>query len=178
MAHAKSNLAEKGTSRAFAMKGGEFAWDGCSNLTAEDLLGPRDRDGRAPREEAEEFLRDLLLLAGGEEAVKTIKENAKSAGIAWRTVERAKAKLGVRSRRKGGVGESGSWVWVLPRKGDGPLRPPNPPIGEGGGLRNETTGAGVSRDVGKNGGGLSAEYDLGLDSDQPEERPSPEEGIL
>ncbi len=76
--------------------------------------------------------------------------------------------------RKEGVERSGLRVWLLPRKVDGPLRPPNSHVRETGGLRDETAGAGVRRDVGQNGGGLSAEHALVLDG---EERPSSEEDL-
>jgi hypothetical protein len=43
-----------------------------------------------------------------------LRERAKSDGIAPRTLDRAKAALGVEARRIG-FGEAGQWVWALPK---------------------------------------------------------------
>lgn len=49
------------------------------------------------------------LLAGGPVPVREVRAAAEEAGIGWRTVERAKAALGVRSvRLDGGI------AWALP----------------------------------------------------------------
>jgi len=44
--------------------------------------------------------------------VPLLKESAAAEGIAWRTIERAKGRLGIESRRVGGVGAAGQWVWI------------------------------------------------------------------
>ena len=66
---------------------------------------------RSAVDEAKEFLVELLTT--GEQSVKVISSEAKLAGIAPRTLDRAKAALGVRSRRVG-FGKKSYWVWVLP----------------------------------------------------------------
>jgi len=53
------------------------------------------------------------MLADGPVAVKQLKADASDAGHAWRTVNRAKADIGVRSTKKGGF-PSGGWQWEMP----------------------------------------------------------------
>ena len=53
------------------------------------------------------------LEATGSVSVNDLKQRAAPANLAWRTIERAKGRLGVRARREGGkVG--GHWRWVAP----------------------------------------------------------------
>ena len=68
-------------------------------------------EARSAMDEAEEFL--LELLADGPMAQKEIKDAAHGAGLAWRTVERAKAKLRIEARREN-IGEHPRWTWRLP----------------------------------------------------------------
>ncbi|MDR0701225.1 MAG: AAA family ATPase [Azoarcus sp.] len=80
--------------------------------TARDLLAladaaPDDGDGRA-LSEAKEWLASVL--AEGEKPVKEIQGQAKSDCISWRTIERAKDALGVKSVKKEFYG--GFW-WTL-----------------------------------------------------------------
>lgn len=58
---------------------------------------------------AQGFLRELL--ASGPRAVSEIQQEAKLAGIGWRSVERAKSKLNVVGRK---VAMNGGWEWYLP----------------------------------------------------------------
>ena len=60
----------------------------------------------ALEEEAKQFL--LEVLDEGPVAQKEIKQQAEEAGLAWRTVRRAKTALGVEAR-KGSVEEHGRW---------------------------------------------------------------------
>jgi len=62
--------------------------------------------------DAERFLADLL--SDGPLPTKTIKADADGAGYSWATIRRAQKSLGIDARREGGIGKSGSWVWVLP----------------------------------------------------------------
>lgn len=62
--------------------------------------------------DAERFLADLL--GDGPLPTKTIKADADGAGYSWATIRRAQKSLGIDARREGGLGKSGSWVWVLP----------------------------------------------------------------
>jgi hypothetical protein len=66
-------------------------------------------DGGLAADDAEEFLEDILK--GGPVSTKEIKEAANAHGHSWRTVNRAKAELGVKAV-KGGFNEG--WSWRLP----------------------------------------------------------------
>jgi len=88
------------------VEAGYFRWTGDSEIGVADLTEAEEPTiGRA--DEAEDFLRDMLS-EGPKPAKAEIKE-ARDAGIAERTLERAKSKLKVESR-KGGNG----WEWLLP----------------------------------------------------------------
>ena len=63
-------------------------------------------------DEAVEWLR--ALLANGPVETNQIRSDAKQAGIAWRTVERAKGILGVKSRKRD---FAKGWWWSLPEHG-------------------------------------------------------------
>jgi hypothetical protein len=86
--------------------------------TAESVLGPRlETDERDKVQDAEDLLREVL--AAGPVDVATIKREAKAAGIGERTLDKAKAALGIRRpdwvKRVGGIGETGYWTWELPK---------------------------------------------------------------
>ena len=81
--------------------------------SADDALRATDRGGAnkaSQGNEAEEFLRTIL--ANGAVPVETIEEEAKSACIAWRTINRAKHKLRIRSEKSS---MKGGWVWTFPK---------------------------------------------------------------
>lgn len=90
-------------------------WGEAIKGNARDILGEieaiEDGDGeeRTERDEARDFLRDLL--AGGRVSVKKIQAEARGAGYAWRTIERAKRELGIEARK---VGVKEGWCWALP----------------------------------------------------------------
>lgn len=134
IAHQKHNVSARGTSLAYriieepveyedrVIGAPRVRWDGESPLTADDLCAPPAKAGEDEefaRDSARSFLRDLLAKEPVQFA--DIKEAAKKAGHAWRTVERAKALLGVASRRddtQGGPYAKRPWVWFLPDKPD------------------------------------------------------------
>lgn len=60
-------------------------------------------------EEAKAFLRQHL--AAGPQLARTLLKAARAAGIATRTLHRAKDALGVRPERSGGYGAHGQWTW-------------------------------------------------------------------
>lgn len=62
--------------------------------------------------DAERFLYGLL--SDGPLPTKAIKADADGAGFSWATIRRAQKSLGIDARRAGGIGKSGSWIWVLP----------------------------------------------------------------
>ncbi len=110
VAHAKSNLAPAGRSLAFELRDGMFQWAGSSDLRAEDLLAARDEGGEVqPKGAAEDFLEEML--DAGPVRVEELRLQAQAAGLAWRTVERAKRDLGVRARKRG---FDGPWEWYFP----------------------------------------------------------------
>jgi len=87
------------------------------SCTADEILAANENASERPAlTEAEDFLRDILR--DGPRPAKEIKSEAKEAGIAWRTVNRAKKTLGVDPKRKAengdGLGRSGRWYWSLP----------------------------------------------------------------
>ncbi|MBN8491061.1 MAG: AAA family ATPase [Burkholderiales bacterium] len=88
-------------------------WGKAVEGTARELLtDPDDGDegDKSARDSAADFLQQVL----GEDVVpvKTIEMEARTAGVAWRTVRRAADRLGVR-KRKGGMGAG--WYWSLPK---------------------------------------------------------------
>jgi RecA-family ATPase len=120
LASIKSNLAAPAPSLVFGLESTEsravvVEWKGESDLDASALLAaPTDHEERSTAQAAQDFLRDMLF--DGPRAVKDIRAQANEAGLSWRTVERAKATLGVRATREGEAGKrgGGAWVWALP----------------------------------------------------------------
>lgn len=91
--------------------GQAVTWGEALDGTARDILGDAeavDDDGGA-KAEAADFLRDLL--AFGPVPAKKVQAAARDAGLAWRTVRRAKDDLGVVSEKSG----TGGWSWRLPQ---------------------------------------------------------------
>lgn len=89
-----------------------IAWEGESGHAASDLLDRPSKEERSAREEAEHFLE--VELADGPRPVRELKREVETGlSFSWRTVERAKRRLGVEAVRQGGVGSEGRWVWTL-----------------------------------------------------------------
>lgn len=87
-----------------------FGWLPESRLTASSMLAAfvhENHSDISEREEAISFLQDLLQ--SGPVDQKTIDKERESAGISVSTLRRAKAQLGVKSRKAG----SGPWEWSL-----------------------------------------------------------------
>jgi len=74
---------------------------------AADMLGAE----RTATDDAADFLRDVL--GDGPMEVAAIRDRAKEAGVAWRTVERAKQRAGVRSEQLRDGGHVIGWRWAL-----------------------------------------------------------------
>ncbi len=72
--------------------------------------------------DAENFLRDLLTI--GPVSVKQIQAESEGAGLSWRTVRRAKERLGIAVKRVGGLARDGRWEWHLPTPSMPSLRCP------------------------------------------------------
>ena len=80
-------------------------------VRADDLVRPRAGEHRSEREEAAEFLRDYLV--DGRQKAKDVQDAAAAAGIAYRTLRRAQASLGIEPYQEGRA-----WWWELPATGD------------------------------------------------------------
>jgi group II intron reverse transcriptase/maturase len=118
LVHIKCNVAELAPALGYRITGGHFGWTGASTLAAADLLGPETAgEQQTAQEEAAKWLEQLLC----DEPMRSreVRREADAAGLAWRTVERAKRRLGVSVRRVG-FGSAGAWEWVLPNQ-----RPPD-----------------------------------------------------
>ena len=105
------------TSDSESPSGAHFFWTGTSDLTAERILETvakmENSDGqKKAKEEAEEFLRDML--DSGRMHVKELTKEARDAGISNATLRRAKEALGVTSQSEG-FGKDKKWYWELPK---------------------------------------------------------------
>lgn len=126
LASTKSNLARMPESLSWELLAvdGEVArvrWLGASAHSAGSLLvEPESTEEQSSLDEAAAVLADIL--AAGPVAANEARRQARAAGVADRTTDRAKARLGVVARRSG-FGPGGSWLWALP-----PHTPPAPPI--------------------------------------------------
>jgi putative DNA primase/helicase len=131
---AKNNLAKDSGGLAFRLvqqliplsEGTEtlasaIAWEGDRiDRTADEVLAASERASEQPAKvEAEDFLRDLLV--EGPRPTVEIQQEAKGAGISWRTINRAKKELGIKAERKAEAGDglvSGDrWYWRLAEMG-------------------------------------------------------------
>jgi putative DNA primase/helicase len=105
----KSNLAMKPDPLVWTRaEDGPITWHGVSDQNVEDLL--QGAVSKAPRADAEGFLRELLT--AGSMASSDVEREAKAVGISWRTLRRAADDLGVEKWREGGA--DGHWRWRLP----------------------------------------------------------------
>jgi hypothetical protein len=122
LAATKCNLAKLPPSLAFDLSAADngalrVGWIGESGHTAESLLAaPRDDEDRGAVENGVAVLR--AILSNGERPAKDAKREARSAGVAGRTLDRAKAILGVKARLVG-FGRDGEWRWSLPSSAEG-----------------------------------------------------------
>jgi hypothetical protein len=124
--HGKANLTPEADSLRFRLEGIELpnvdpddpkpikvarvVMLGESDLGVEDILRPMRQQARGG---ATQWL--VQVLANGPMPAEWIEKGAQEAGHSWRTVQRAKDDLGVRSDRVGGLGKEGRWEWALPR---------------------------------------------------------------
>jgi hypothetical protein len=118
---AKNNLAPDTTGVAYSVIEAEngapaVGWEPDPvTITAEEALTSESDDVRSEREEAEEWLLDVL--AGSPIKTIELQKWAREAGHSWRTVKRAKTALKIEATKSG---FSGGWSWSLPE---------NPPKG-------------------------------------------------
>lgn len=114
LAVTKSNLGAKPPSLGFyvseASNGAAvIGWAGEVEQTAAHLLASKAGGSDSALSEAEEFLREQL--AAGPKPAKQLTKEATEAGISVRTLKRAKAALGVRSKK---ISLFDGWSWVTP----------------------------------------------------------------
>ncbi len=87
---------------------GEGLSGAAKDLLAEPSINDSFNGSKSALEDAESFL--LQILAEGPVSNNEIREDARGAGHAWRTVERAKKKLDIRSSKSH---LDGKWYWHL-----------------------------------------------------------------
>ncbi len=126
----KTNLSEKSKkgfgykieSAQITLENGEIIsapklyWTGASDLTAETMLSAlrtETTEEKSEKQDAIGFLRETLK--AGQKTSAEVFRAAKKIGISERTLNRAKAALGIRSVKRGGTfgGEQG-WFWEFP----------------------------------------------------------------
>ncbi len=113
----KNNLAAEGRGLAFTIAGDPPAvcWQTdpvdmtATEALAAETAGNENNSDRTVRKEAATWLRELL--ADGPMAVTDVRRQAEDAGFNWRTVQRAKTDLHIRSHRDQ---VPGAWQWRLP----------------------------------------------------------------
>ena len=113
--HIKSNLAKKGPTQGYQLRDDNFCWTGESTLTQAQILAGDDSSGSVSElAEAIAFLKEGL--ADGALSQRNVYQDAKGVGISERTLNRAKAQLGVITRHLGEKGKrgGGDWTWELP----------------------------------------------------------------
>jgi putative DNA primase/helicase len=88
------------------------AWDADHvKVTANEAMAADNGQGdQSACAEAEDFLHEVL--ADGPMAQKKVKVEAEGAGLSWRTVRRAKDRLGIKPYKERGK-EHGGWLWSL-----------------------------------------------------------------
>jgi len=119
-APAKQNNIGAPAALAFRIDDAGFRWEGrIDDVNLDEVLGGQSVYERQERQDAEEWLRELLTDDNGLPA-KDVQAAARNAGIGWRSVESAKSKLRVQSV-KVGAGTAGRWVWKLPLKTADPV---------------------------------------------------------
>lgn len=115
LVQAKTNLTGAKTMayRTVLVGGGQVGveWLGEVALTARDLAGGADPEHSKLREAVEVL---YLVLAKKEMGASDVQKKARESGVAFRTLERAKAVLGVVSERKQYSPHWWEWVWRLP----------------------------------------------------------------
>ena len=110
----KNNLARDNSGLAYTIAAAEngapvVLWESAPvTTTADAALADEQDDRQTALTDAAEWLRDQL--AEGAVAVKVLRQEAKDAGLAWRTIERAKPGLGVRAFK---MNFNAGWQWAL-----------------------------------------------------------------
>jgi hypothetical protein len=129
LAVVKANLAKKPDSLSLTIEEAangwpHVVWSGTSVHSADDLIAARGEEGedKTALDDACEYLRTCL--AGGPVLQQEVRRLARAAGIAEKTLRRAKTKERVESRKDGFA--AAPWFWSLPAaptEGDHDTRP-------------------------------------------------------
>jgi hypothetical protein len=120
LAQVKSNVGKYGPALGFTIEQGHdgrpvFAWKGELPYTAEELLNPvKVPQGQAKLAQAEDFLQQVL--ADGPRLQKEIEAEATKAGIAIKTLNRAKKRLEIKPSKVQTGFKMSAWEWSLPEK--------------------------------------------------------------
>lgn len=109
--HIKSNIGMKGSPFGYRLDGGRFSW--VYNL-AEDSTSEND-EPQGELDRACSYLREALE-PGPLHALEVLKQ-ASDLGLSKSTLNRAKKKVGVLSKRQTEEGEVTVWLWYLPGTG-------------------------------------------------------------
>jgi hypothetical protein len=113
LAHAKASLTRRAPTLLYSLDAGVLSWTGTADVSADDITSAQVAPGgNHARQEAAEFLEELLT--GGPLAADEVEQRAQRAGIAPRTLRRAKKQLGIQSSRVGAAGGGGYFTWALP----------------------------------------------------------------
>jgi len=125
LASSKSNLAKEPDALAYRIVEDErygvarVVWDGTSRHRANDLVRPRVDEDEAPAlAEAVRVLKEIL--ADAPLSAGNVKKLAAQAGVAERTLHRARQALGVTTRRQG-FGQGAVYVWAMPADPPDPM---------------------------------------------------------
>jgi gas vesicle protein len=97
-----------------------IAWRGKSNHSAQSLLAqPESSEESNALADAKNFVREFLK--DGPHNAKEVKQEARRAGVSNRTLYRAKAAMGIMSR-KSGIGDGQHWQWELAKSAAEPVK--------------------------------------------------------
>lgn len=118
LARAKSNIGPDGGGFAYNLElvdaGGieasRVTWGAPLEGSARELLGEAEEVGESAVDDAAVWLMEML--GGAEVQVNELKKQATAAGFGWRSIERAKANIGVKAERvSDGNSGAGKWYW-------------------------------------------------------------------
>ena len=114
LVHIKSNVGRMGRTLGYSIDGeGRFSWTGESQITASELLAAPEGPDRKLTE-ATQWLSEKLKAGSLEQ--REVREQAEAAGFSYRTLQRAKEALRIRSSK---AAFSGKWFWFLPASDPG-----------------------------------------------------------
>ena len=135
LASIKANLSAKPALLGFHIDDrGCFIWDGVVDLDVHALLNVPLPDEKAARDEAKDFL--LEVLKNGPRPAAEVQTEARQYGITDTTLKRAAKDLELQKIRVGGIGKDGHWEWALAK--DGPS-PTGDPLSKNGHLSSDST---------------------------------------